>query len=102
MAREEEEINVALVEIQLRDEHSFPALGVSPDSSMGADPSVVEFGCTDGLKRVATSVETCFFSLFLFICPHMLRFSADIQSKNTAVCCCRHAVTLLVSHHRLS
>uniref|UniRef100_H3CGA5 ubiquitinyl hydrolase 1 n=1 Tax=Tetraodon nigroviridis TaxID=99883 RepID=H3CGA5_TETNG len=27
LAREEEEINVALVEIQLRDEHSFPALG---------------------------------------------------------------------------
>ena len=31
-AREEEERNVALVEIQLRDEHSFPALGVSRGS----------------------------------------------------------------------
>lgn len=31
LAREEqEEINVALMEIQLRDEKSFPALGVSP------------------------------------------------------------------------
>ncbi|CAF92704.1 unnamed protein product, partial [Tetraodon nigroviridis] len=30
LAREEEEINVALVEIQLRDEHSFPALGTQP------------------------------------------------------------------------
>lgn len=29
LAKEEEERNVALVEIQLRDEHSFPALGVS-------------------------------------------------------------------------
>lgn len=29
LAKEEEEMNVALVEIQLRDEHSFPALGVS-------------------------------------------------------------------------
>lgn len=29
LAKEEEEKNVALVEIQLRDEHSFPALGVS-------------------------------------------------------------------------
>lgn len=29
LAREEEEMTVALVEIQLRDEHSFPALGVS-------------------------------------------------------------------------
>lgn len=28
LAKEEEEMNVALVEIQLRDEHSFPALGV--------------------------------------------------------------------------
>lgn len=33
MAREEEEINVALVEIQLRDENSFPALGVSADAA---------------------------------------------------------------------
>lgn len=33
MAREEEEINVALVEIQLRDENSFPALGVSGGAS---------------------------------------------------------------------
>lgn len=32
LAREEEEINVALVEIQLRDENSFPALGVSGDT----------------------------------------------------------------------
>ena len=29
LAKEEEERNVALVEIQLRDENSFPALGVS-------------------------------------------------------------------------
>lgn len=33
-AREEEELNAALVEIQLRDENSFPALGVSRDTSM--------------------------------------------------------------------
>lgn len=33
LAREEEEINVALVEIQLRDENSFPALGVSADAA---------------------------------------------------------------------
>lgn len=32
LAKEEEERNVALVEIQLRDEHSFPALGVSSDT----------------------------------------------------------------------
>lgn len=32
LAKEEEERNVALVEIQLRDEHSFPALGVSSHS----------------------------------------------------------------------
>ncbi len=32
LAKEEEERNVALVEIQLRDEHSFPALGVSSNS----------------------------------------------------------------------
>lgn len=31
LAKEEEERNVALVEIQLRDEHSFPALGVSSE-----------------------------------------------------------------------
>ncbi|KAE8279409.1 OTU domain-containing protein 4 [Larimichthys crocea] len=30
LAKEEEERNVALVEIQLRDEHSFPALGTQP------------------------------------------------------------------------
>lgn len=30
-AKEEEEMNVALVEIQLRDEDSFPALGVSDE-----------------------------------------------------------------------
>lgn len=29
LAKQEEERNLALVEIQLRDEHSFPALGVS-------------------------------------------------------------------------
>lgn len=34
LAREEEKINVALVEIQLRDEHSFPALGVSRDTAI--------------------------------------------------------------------
>lgn len=33
-AREEEELNAALVEIQLRDENSFPALGVSRDTSI--------------------------------------------------------------------
>ncbi|XP_029931658.1 OTU domain-containing protein 4 [Myripristis murdjan] len=32
LAREEEERNVALVEMQLRDEHSFPALGTQPVS----------------------------------------------------------------------
>lgn len=40
LAKEEEERNVALVEIQLRDEHSFPALGVSSheaDFMIGAD-----------------------------------------------------------------
>ncbi|XP_070710476.1 OTU domain-containing protein 4 [Pempheris klunzingeri] len=35
LAKEEEERNVALVEIQLRDEHSFPALGTQP--GMAAD-----------------------------------------------------------------
>lgn len=30
-AKEEEEMNVALVEFQLRDEDSFPALGVSDE-----------------------------------------------------------------------
>ncbi|KAM9836872.1 OTU domain-containing protein 4 [Aulostomus maculatus] len=33
LAKEEEERNVALVEIQLRDEHSFPALGSQVDAS---------------------------------------------------------------------
>ncbi|KAM9426770.1 LOW QUALITY PROTEIN: OTU domain-containing protein 4 [Pholidichthys leucotaenia] len=33
LAKEEEERNVALVEIQLRDEHSFPALGTQPSMS---------------------------------------------------------------------
>ncbi|XP_034532067.1 OTU domain-containing protein 4 isoform X2 [Notolabrus celidotus] len=35
LAKEEEERNVALVEIQLRDEHSFPALGVRGAPSVG-------------------------------------------------------------------
>lgn len=38
LLREEEEINVALVEIQLRDENSFPALGVSADAAYAHTP----------------------------------------------------------------
>ncbi|KAM4713864.1 LOW QUALITY PROTEIN: OTU domain-containing protein 4 [Anableps anableps] len=37
LAKEEEELNVALVEIQLRDEHSFPALSAESGRKKGGD-----------------------------------------------------------------
>lgn len=40
LAKEEEERNVALVEIQLRDENSFPALGVSSRSALPELPLI--------------------------------------------------------------
>lgn len=58
-AKEEEQRNVALVEIQLRDEHSFPALGVSSH----------EAGGREGPDEPADTAEADFFKyLCVLIC----------------------------------
>lgn len=64
LAKEEEERNVALVEIQLRDEHSFPALGVSLKYTVNVVRKTVYLHDVSSLD-VETPVVTATLTYFL-------------------------------------